>query len=111
MNLCLIQQKKTDDFNKSSVFYHEADIESLFMAPLAGHRTLLIQVMTGDAEFMRLLFSPPRNLPLARVMALPALVFRQLLMLVVCKLDFLLSHFQVDDLGPLALFRSSKKQG
>lgn len=35
MNLCLIQQKKTDDFNISSVFYHEADIESLFMASLA----------------------------------------------------------------------------
>jgi len=65
--------------------------------------------MAWDAEFMRLLFSPTRNFPLARVMTLPTLVFRQLLMLVVCKFDFLLSHFQIDDLGTLVLCRSSKK--
>lgn len=80
------------------------------MTSLACHRTLLIQVVAWDAEFMRLLFSPPRNFPLARVVALPALVFSQLLMLVVCELDFLLSHFQIDDLGTLILCRSSKEQ-
>ena len=81
------------------------------MTSLAGDRPLLMQVMAGDAEFVRCFLPPVVDYTELFIMALPALVIDQLLVPVMAEIDgFGGTHFKLDDSRPEIIRLNSSLQ-
>ena len=82
------------------------------MTALAADRPLLMQIMAGDAEFVRCFLAPVVDDTELFIMALPALVIDQFLVLVMAKIDgFGGTHFKLDDGWPEIVRRGSLNLG
>jgi hypothetical protein len=68
------------------------------MATLTTHRPFLIQVMTGDTDFVGCCLVPVLYFPVFFIMTLPALVVCKLLVLLVSEVDGLFPHLEFYDL-------------
>lgn len=80
------------------------------MTTFAGYRPFFVQVVTGYTEFMRRGLTPAFNLPFFLVVALPALVIGQLLVLVMRELKSFFAHFHLDDLRALVFGICGKEE-
>jgi len=77
------------------------------VAAFAAYRPLLVEVMTGDAEFVGCRLAPVVYFAVLLVMTLPTLVFGYLLVFVVSEFNGIFAHFKLYDFwaGTFRLFR------
>jgi hypothetical protein len=65
------------------------------MALVAQNRSLVIEIMTGDADFMGSFFTPPLNFLALSIMTMKAVILGKFLMFPVLEGHINISHFEV----------------